>query len=301
MSIESDEAKRTAAFLRSEKIYERQVAMIYREALDEIRVEMSRIYEKYARNGVLTKADMTRYNRLISMEESIVGIVKPAVQASVKVIDKLKPEEYGEAFFRTGWVMDNGTGVALKWGPLDKNAVIANLDNPAYEKAKTIIVADGAGSARIAVSQGLALGKSYPQMMKDLKDVITRKNYETMRILRTELHAAQEAGTSAAYDSALEQGVNGNVVWQATLDGSTRPEHGAMDGVIRDDDGWFRGALTARYPGDEQLPPEHKINCRCTTRIDVDGLTPLLRRTREDGVVPYQTYSTWSKDRKVFK
>ena len=301
MSIESDEAKRTAAFLRSEKIYERQVAMIYREALDEIRADMSRIYEKYARNGVLTKADMTRYNRLVSMEESIVGIIKPAVQASIKVIDKLKPEEYGEAFFRTGWVMDNGTGVALNWGPLDKNAVIMNLDNPAYDKSTKILLADGVGSARIAVSQGLALGKSYPQMMKDLKELITKKNYETMRILRTELHAAQEAGTSAAYDMAIAQGVNGNVVWQATLDGNTRPTHGAMDGVIRNEKGLFVGSLRARYPGDYELDVGDRCNCRCTTRIDVDGLTPLLRRTREDGVVPYQTYSTWSKDRKVFK
>jgi hypothetical protein len=40
------------------------------------------------------------------------------------------------------------------------------------------------------------------------------------------------------------------------------------------------------YPSD--------INCRCTVIDVIEGLEPELRRTREDGVQPYQTFATWA-------
>jgi hypothetical protein len=300
MSLQADEAARLAYFRRVEKLYERRIAAIYREALATIRADMAKIYDKHAVNGVLTKAEMTRYNRLSSMEDQIVGTIKPAVNQSIKTIDRLKPEEYGQAFFRTAWAIDNAAGVGLNWGLLNKDTIVANLNNPSYARAVTYIRQDAEGIARIAVNQGLALGKSYPTMMKDLKDVITRENYQTMRILRTELHSAQEAGTAAGYLKAQEQGVRGDMVWDATLDDRTRQEHQDMDGVMRDEDGWFRGALIARYPGDPELDAGQRINCRCSMRFELEGFSPTIRRSREDGILPYQTYRDWSEDRKVF-
>jgi hypothetical protein len=300
MSLQADEAARLAYFRKVEKLYERKIAAIYRDALATIRADMAKIYDKHAVNGVLTKAEMTRYNRLASMEDQIVGTIKPAVNQSIKTIDRLKPEEYGQAFFRTAWAIDNAAGVGLNWGLLNKDTIVANLNNPSYARAVTYIRQDAEGIARIAVNQGLALGKSYPTMMKDLKEVITRENYQTMRILRTELHSAQEAGTAAGYLKAQEQGVRGDMVWDATLDGDTREEHAAMDGVMRDEDGWFRGALIARYPGDPELDAGQRINCRCSMRFELEGFSPTIRRSREDGIIPYQTYRDWSEDRKVF-
>jgi hypothetical protein len=300
MSLQADEAARLAYFRKVEKLYERRIAAIYREALATIRSDMAKIYDKHAVNGVLTKAEMTRYNRLSSMEDQIVGTIKPAVNQSIKTIDRLKPEEYGQAFFRTAWAMDNAAGVGLNWGLLNKDTIVANLNNPSYARAVTYIRQDAEGIARIAVNQGLALGKSYPTMMRDLKEVVTRENYQTMRILRTELHSAQEAGTAAGYLKAQEQGVRGDMVWDATLDGDTREEHAAMDGVMRDEDGWFRGALIARYPGDPELDAGMRVNCRCSMRFELEGFSPTIRRSREDGIIPYQSYRDWSEDRKVF-
>ena len=76
MSLESNERARETYFLKVEKQYEKEMAKIFRDALDEIRVEMSKIYEKYAVNGVLTNAQMTQYNRLLTLQNNIKDIIK---------------------------------------------------------------------------------------------------------------------------------------------------------------------------------------------------------------------------------
>jgi hypothetical protein len=302
MSFSADEDKRSAYFARVEKQYEREVGKIFRDALDEIRVEMSKIYEKYAINGILTKAQMTQYNRLATLEKNIIGIMHPAAREATRLIDRLKPEEYGEAFFRTAWAFDNETGVALKWGALNKEAVVASLENPFFDSAKRSFWFNVDNRVVNAINNGLALGQSYTEMMRDMKDMVNRDNYEIMRVLRTELHSAEELGTSDSYDTALEQGINGKVVWIATLDGQTRESHQAMDGVERDEDGMFRGEIgEAPYPGWEGLPAEERINCRCDIRFEIAGFEPEIRRSREDGIIPYQTYNEWIEDRKIFK
>lgn len=302
MSLEADEKKRELYFARIEKQYEKEVASIFKTALNEIRVEMSKIYERYAVDGVLTRAQMTQYNRLATLEQNIRDIMHPAARQATRLIDKLKPEEYGEAFFRTGWAMDNAAGVALKWGPLNKEAVVAALENPFFDAAKKAYWFNVDNRISVALNNGLALGQSYPQMMADLKDMVNRDNYEIMRVLRTELHNSQEAGTADGYDEALAQGIQGRVVWISTLDGRTRESHQAMDGVARDDDGMFRGAIgETPYPGWEGLPAEERINCRCDIRFEIEGFEPDIRRSRDDGIIGYQPYDTWIADKTIFK
>ena len=302
MSILPFEEARERYFTRADRKYEREIAALYRESLDEIRKEMSKIYEKYAVNGILTRAEMTKYNRLATLEKNVLDALSPAVRKGIQTIDRLKPIEYGEAFFRTSWAVDSASGVNLTWGPLDKATIAANLDNPFYITSTERLTGTLKGAVRNTINNGLALGQSYTEMMRDIKGLVNLKNFETMRILRTELHDAQEAGIADSYDSALEQGINGRVIWIATLDGKTRDTHGAMDGVARDEDGMFRGAIgEAPYPGWEGLPAGERIACRCDIRFEIEGFAPEIRRSREDGLVPQQTYEQWKNDRKTFK
>jgi uncharacterized protein with gpF-like domain len=313
VSLAADERAREAYFRRAEKQYEKEIAAIFREALDEIRVEMSKVYDKYAINGLLTKAEMTRYNRLASLEKNIQSIVSPAAKSATKMIDRLKPEEYGEAFFRTAWAIDNATGVGLDWGMLDKKVIKANLSNVFFKEAENAFWFNANSQLKTAISNGLALGQSYPDMMKDLKGFLNRKNFEIMRVLRTELHDAQEAGVKASYSEAMDQGVMGSMVWVATLDGKTRDMHQEMDGVKaewvdppdeKSEGDWLftlPNGEKAKYPGDANLSAGNRVNCRCDIRFELEGFAPEIRRSREDGVIPYQTYNEWSRDRRVFK
>jgi uncharacterized protein with gpF-like domain len=106
---------------------------------------------------------------------------------------------------------------------------------------------------------------------------------------------ALNAGQAESYARAEKAGIEGAYIWDATLDGRTRPEHGAKDGEKRAEDGLFDplDGVRPAYPGDGNLSAAMRINCRCRLRYEVEGYAPLLRRTREDGLVPYQTYPQW--------
>ena len=71
--------------------------------------------------------------------------------------------------------MDNASGVALKWGPLNKEAVVTALENPFYTSAKESILINTVPQFRNAINNGLALGQSYPQMMADIRRVVNRE------------------------------------------------------------------------------------------------------------------------------
>jgi len=89
------------------------------------------------------------------------------------------------------------------------------------------------------------------------------------------------------------------VVWTAALDDRTRDSHGAMDGRVRDEDGYFTlpNGERAVAPGDDSLSAEEVINCRCRTRYEVNSVPPKYRRTKDEGVIEYQTYNEWAAER----
>jgi hypothetical protein len=282
--------------------YERKAQRILKKALDETRAVMSEIYEKYAINGVLTKAQMTQYNRLASLEKRLLEILDPAIRATLADMRRLPPEVYADSFFRHAWAIDESSKIALNWGLLNKDAVIAELRNEfdkiAYERYRAGLKQ----GLRAALNKGLPLGKSYADMARDIKEHFTRYYYEALRIIRTEGQYAMNAGADATYARAEEEGIGGAYVWSATLDGKTRDTHATMDGRERDKDGYYTlpNGEQARYPADENLSAGERINCRCIERFDIDSIPPEYRRTREDGVIEYQTYAEWAYERGVW-
>jgi uncharacterized protein with gpF-like domain len=300
MSLETDELRREKYFSRVERQYEKEIAVIFKDSLDEIRIEMAKIYDKYAVNGILTKAQMTQYNRLATLQKNIVAIMHPAARQATKIVDKMRPEEYGEAFWRTAWAVDNNTGVALSFGALNKEAVKKALDNPFFDSSIESFWFNVDNRVANAINNGLALGQSYPAMMRDLKDMVNRDNFEIMRVLRTELHNSQEAGTAQAYDDVLAQGIKGRVVWLSSSDSRTRDTHAQMDGVVRDetvDPPMFHGAVgDTPYPGWEGMEPGERITCRCDIRFELDDVDPVGGR-----VDPKESYEEWKEKYSTFK
>jgi SPP1 gp7 family putative phage head morphogenesis protein len=246
---------------------------------------------------------MTRYARYAAMEMNIVGKLSPAIRASMATMKRLQPDQYQASFFRAAWEIDNATGVALNWGIINTDAIraaysITDPENKAMAEALKNYSMNARGKIRKALNNGLAQGKSYPSMARDLRDALNKTNFEAMRIIRTEGQSAIAAGTADAYDRAQENGVEGGVVWSATLDERTRDQHQEMDGQVRDAEGLFHfpNGETAPYPAWEGLSAGQRINCRCRLRFEVAGYSPQLRRTRDQGIIPHQTYSEWEQN-----
>jgi hypothetical protein len=152
---------------------------------------------------------------------------------------------------------------------------------------------------RSALLKNLSQGKSFAEMTKDIKLSVNKIYSSALTIARTEGMRAINTGQFLAYEKAREQGVNGIDVWSAAKDPRTRPDHGRADGQKRGEiiEGAFDiGGEIALYPHDPNLSAEQAINCRCTLRMEIEGYSPQLMRTREEGILPYSDYSTYVKE-----
>lgn len=298
--------------LKNEKKYQSKVQKALADTLTTIRGEMSKIYSKYAKNGLLTRAEMTKYNKYQTMEKQILKVLEPAIAKNIADIKKLLPEQYNESFFRYAWAMDQAVGVNLNYGVLNQNMIneLFSITNPKNIELANALKNYGPNAKkylRNALLQNLSIGKSYASMIKDIRTGLNKTYNEAIRLIRTEGQSAINRGQADAYLKAINAGVEGNEIWDSTLDNRTRPKnakeafkgnHRVLDGQVKKD-GLFILKLTgetAPFPGWPGLSAAQRINCRCRERFEIEGYAPQLRRTREQGIIPYQTFNEWEKN-----
>jgi hypothetical protein len=285
-----------AALERSISLAERRILTEYSVAFKQIRGEMGRLYEKVNQpDGKLTLAEMTKYNRLNSLDKQIAGIMNDRYRVIVGEMKKLPPALYDETFFRYAWAFDQNSQAALTWGTISPEVIEEISSNPLDLISQGQLRVAERNRIRSAISQGLLQGKSFTKMMAGVRKAMGSNASDALRIARTEGQRTQNAATDAIYAKAQEQGVEGEVIWDATLDGVTRQTHRAKDGEVRAPDGLFSplGGVRVRAPVSPGLPANEAINCRCRLRFQVEGYAPQLRRTRDQGVIPYTTYDNW--------
>lgn len=283
-----------------ENLVEQELLGNYRVALEAVRKELGEVFRKYAKAGVLTKAEMTKYNRMTVLEKKLVDILGPTLGKNGRLINRLSETQYQESFFRNAWAIEQSTGVSLKWGQLSEATIKAAVENDLSKIAQMGARVNDLVGIRRTMTQGLIQGSSYPKMAKDMKEFLDRSASGYVRIARTEGNRAAAKGQLDNYDKAEDLGLEMQKVWIATLDKATRPSHGHMDGQVADENGKFllRGQLIDG-PMDDSLPPEELINCRCRIVTRVAELPPEKRRIRDEGVQDYINYDDWAKERGI--
>jgi hypothetical protein len=300
-TLDKQEAAIRRAIESLQSGYERRIMQNYRDGLNGIRDALSVLYEKYASDGVLTYSEMTRYNRLKGLHDQLVEIMGPVFSKNGQLVEKLTRVQYQESFYRYAWAIDQTAGVELKWGLLNEKTVEAAVGMGPYRELRGIAIKNARGTtlAQIdrTITQGLIRGESYPNMAKALKGVLDRRASDYLMIARTEGQRAAVIGQQANYFKAQDLGVELTEVWDAALDDRTRPEHGALDGVPKDEEhnGWYLDGEWVTGPV-QHSDPAQSINCRCRVRAEIAGYGPKVRRIRDEGVVPYKSYNQWAKD-----
>lgn len=272
---------------------------------------LKKIYNLYAVNGKLTRAQMTAYNKYSTMEKQILDSLDPAIKANIATIKHLLPSQFQESFFQYAWAIDQASGLRLSWGMVNTKSLlgvfdITNPKNIELQNALKNYPLEAKKKIRAVLLNGLSLGKSYNQMANDLKLAVNKIYSSAILITRTEAQTAINAGQSLVYQRAIDNGIQGSEVWSATKDFKTRYDHGRMDGAKRivegGRDGWIMpdgsfalgpGGEWAPYPGYPGLRASERCNCRCHTRFQIDGHEPQLMRTRAEGVIEYQNYTDY--------
>ena len=280
-------------------LYEKQVTAALQRALVEIRKDIAVAYERYAKDGFLTVADRATAARLASVEKQVVAELDKALKTNLDTMRTIHPEMYSDSYMRSAWAIDQTGGIRLLYTPLNIRAIRANLASAEFTGALRRYSPVQRARIREAINTGLVRGKGYVDMMNDLKTALGMTRGDAFRIVRTEGQRAQNAGNAAALAEAQGQGVEMKIAWVATLDGRTRDQHYSMDGRTRDADGVFQmpNGETTEYPLGPGLSAENSINCRCTTRPEIVGYEPELRRTRDAGLIPYQPFTQWQPAR----
>ena len=289
-----------------DKLYgpvERQILRSYRAALDETRGYLGKLYEKYAKEGVLTHAEMSKYNRLQSLHAQLTDMLGPEFSRDGRLIGRLTRVVYEETFYRMGWMLTETAGVSGKWGLLPPDLVKAAIEKPysglSLPEVWTRARAGALSDIERAVVQGLVQGDSYPHMAARVKAAFDTNAKRALLIAQTEGHRAQVEGQKTAYDRAAKMGIEVKQVWDATLDGRTRESHQEMDGREAEDHGgrpmFYMRSIGAWVggPGLTGVAAED-INCRCRITPVIKGYEPTERRI-QGALGAYQTYDEWAK------
>lgn len=291
---------------------ESSIIKLYGTALYEIRKILKELYDKYAEDGKLTNAQMTKYNRLKSVQDQVESILKKKLKEVDSLTKVLTKEQYQEAFYRHAYAIDQAGGMALNWGLIPEEAVEEAMKSPFSKLASSKALSESRTATVEKIKQEIGLsvirGDSYEVLGNRIDSILgvtvsgnrathTGKgaSYRSLMVARTEGQRVLVDGHEKATAQAREMGCDIETIWDATLDGRTRPSHAALDGKPKDDPdkGWFVPEIGWVSAPLHSGVASFDINCRCRTRDQVRGYPPEERYVRGDGIKPYETYDQW--------
>jgi len=325
-------AKVTKDLDKVQLIIDKEIVKQYLVSLDIVKSDIAIIYEKYSVAGKLTFEEMSKYNRLKNLYADLEMELKPIFKDKNKILKEALNIDYNQTFYRGEWMFDQHTGAVIKWGGLNTKLVKAAVKNPLNKISKPVELAldDKVFLTKIknTITQGLIQGQGYSEMAVEIDKIygirgsdgkllgkkFKKEIYKSVRIARTEGQRVRNIAAGDQYSEARKQGAKEVDIWDASLDMSTRPEHGALDGAQRQEDGMFHSAdFVVSGPGQFGVAALD-INCRCGIRPEIIGYEPRLRREMKDVIFnpdgsvtytkevrPYETFKTWAERKGIKK
>jgi SPP1 gp7 family putative phage head morphogenesis protein len=293
-----------------EKRLELNLIQNYSSALKEVKSLLSFYHEKYATGEELTLQEMNKFNRLKTLELQFSNVLNTMSANNEKNVNDSLAEQYTEAFYRTGYGLEQEVKADLNFGLINPNLVYEAVQAP-IDKLTLSDRMEGrrkeiTKKVRDGITQGLLQGEGYAKMSQRLTGIFEGEARNLTRIARTEGHRVQESASFESQKHVQDQGVQMVKVWVAALDGRTRDAHRKLDGQkVPLDEHFEINGNKALYPSDFGIAAQD-IHCRCTTVTEIEGFSPLFeRRARgKDGkgeVISYKTYEQWEKGVKTKK
>lgn len=286
---------------------EAEIGILYRDAYDQAVKELGELYLKLGDKIDLPEA--RKYKRLESLLKSIEAEYKSITGQSIAITGNNSFQHYQDAFYRYTWSMEqavmdgssldvpNIMAMDLSWGVVPADAIIASVMSEAsgltYIQTFKKNMDGQLWRIQSTITRGMANGWSYKKTAKGLETEFNGGFSDAMRVIRTEAGRNYTEGNLAAHDRAVKAGIKVRKRWSATLDGRTRPEHGAADGQYADKNGNFHvGGATGPGPGLlDRL--DMIVNCRCRMIDELEGFPQELRRIGQE-IEPYKTFRDWA-------
>lgn len=148
-----------------------------------------------------------------------------------------------------------------------------------------------------AITQGILQGESIAKIYNRLLGVAGMSESSAMRMARTCMTGAMNAGTLSGYSDLSDMGVEIQKQWLATLDERTRHSHLMLDGEVQDLEEPFSNDLM--YPGDPNGKAAEVYNCRCTTVGYFPGITDEDWEEGRINKLSDEAYEAWKAARQA--
>lgn len=253
---------------RLEKAHIRELEKQYQEALKEINAKMAKEYAKHAQDGKLTMAEMSKYNRLETLQKNIQEDLNSLTRGSTNQLKGYLTDVYMVNFKGVAEDVGEVTRVATGFADLDRQSVYTSILRPltlaAVEENNTMFKL----GIKRAITQGIVQGESIRNMSKRIQERLEVSANRAVMIARTETTGVMGDSRLQAMQELDKRGVKIKKVWLATSDSRTRDSHSRLNGEIQDLDKPFSNGLM--FPGDQTGAAAEVVNCRCTMNSEID-------------------------------
>ena len=179
----------------------------YKSSLTEVQAYVNLLYAKYSKDGVLSMAEMYKFNRYTDMEKEIASIISDlGKQEKTFMTNELK-NTYKASYISTGVILTEGIPkLAINFTKIPTGFVEKALTYPwsgsdyssRIWKNKEVLVSN----LKQTLTRGFIQGNSITNMSKDLKSVMDIGATNTRRLIRTEAMHIMSASHHDAYKQA---------------------------------------------------------------------------------------------------
>jgi hypothetical protein len=221
----------------------------------------------------IERALNTQYNTVAQfIEDNETNIIDRPLQATqglmaapLKNLYRRTGAVFGDAvveqFERTG----KSQQLLIEMKGAMKQAYQAAFNDWSKEHALSAVTGLGRVTKRLltkTVTKGLADGKSWGNIARDIEGSRKVNKMRARRIARTEGHTAANKANDTAVRAAHLKHVDKQ--WSATKDERTRISHSIADGKkVYIDEPFIVAGESLMYPGDPNGSPGNIVNCRC--------------------------------------
>lgn len=269
--------------LKSEKEILSELKKIYESSLSEIDEKI-----KILLSDELTQSKIYRIEYQKALKGQVSAILENLNSNQYESVSDYLKDCYEDGFIGTLYDLQ-GQGIPLIF-PINQEEIVEAiiLDSKISEGLYTKMgnnVSDLKKRISSEISRGISTASPYAEIARNIRSHANITVNQSMRIVRTEGNRIHNRSALDAALKAKARGADTVKVWDATLDGVTRPHHRQLDGQVRELEEDFEvDGLTACAPLNFGVAAED-CNCRCVLltkpRWDLDGA--FTKRNNETG------------------
>ena len=233
-----------------------------------------------------------------AMEEQLTAIMDVVNSKNVTNVQTFLTKMYQDSYLGVNYNLQK-SGIPIIM-PINPSLIVKSINTPTNKLKFSETLYKRTDELKKAykeeISRGIATGKGYKEIAKQL-DAKTKIGFNNaFRIARTEGGRVSSEASMTAMRDARTKGADIVKQWLATLDMRTRDTHGRLDGQIREIDEPFKmDGYEAQCPHGFGYP-EMDINCRCAVlsvpRWDIEGFDVRYDEANH-GLIECQNYQDW--------